>query len=42
MTVKELKSFNFENYHQQMGFVKENSDYSMKHQKKSNSQLFAI
>ena len=42
MTFKELKKFNFENYHQQMGFVKENNYYSMKHQKKRNLQLFAI
>ena len=32
MTVKELKIF--ETYHQPMGFVNENSYYSMKYQKK--------
>ena len=31
MIVKELKDFIFENYHQQMGFAKENSYYSMKY-----------
>ena len=41
MIVKELKDFIFENYHQQMGFAKENSYYSMKYWKKKDSQLFA-
>ena len=34
MTVKELKDLITENYYQHMGFAKENSYYSMKHQKK--------
>ena len=42
MTVKELKDFIFENYHQRIGFAKENSYYTMKHQKKKDLQLFAI
>ena len=34
MTIKKLKDFIFENYHQWIEFAKENSYYSMKHQKK--------
>ena len=34
MTIKELKDFIFKNSHQRMGFAKENSYHSMKHQKK--------
>ena len=37
MTVKELKDFTFENYHQRMGFAKENSYYSMKHHRKRST-----
>ena len=33
-TVNELKDFFFENYYQRMGFARENSYYSAKHQKK--------
>ena len=33
-TIKELKEFIFENYHQRMGFARENSYCSMKHQEK--------
>ena len=36
ITVKELKDFNFDRYHQQVGFPKENSYYSIKHQKKND------
>ena len=35
MIVKELKDFIFENCQQRMGFSKENSYYSKKHQKKT-------
>ena len=31
MTIKELKYFIFENFYRQIGFTKENSYYSMKH-----------
>ena len=34
MTVKKLKGFIFEDYYQRMGFAKENTYYSMNHQKK--------
>ena len=34
MTIKKLKDFIFQNYHQRTEFAKENSYYSMKHQKK--------
>ena len=34
MTIKELKDFIFENYHQRMGFANEYSYYSVKHKKK--------
>ena len=34
MTGKELKGFIFEDYYQRMGFGKENTYYSMEHQKK--------
>ena len=33
MTIKELRDFIFENYYRRIGFTKENSYYSMKHQK---------
>ena len=42
MTVKELEDFIFEKYHQRIRFAKENSYYTMKHQKKKDLQLFAI
>ena len=34
MEFNELKDFFFENYYRRIGFSKENSYYSMKHQKK--------
>ena len=34
MTVKDLKNVIFESFYQRIGFAKENSYYSMKHQKK--------
>ena len=34
MTIKELKGFIYESYDRQIGFLKENSDYSMNHQEK--------
>ena len=40
MTLKELKEFIFENYYRQNGFSKENSYYSMKHQKKKDFPVF--
>ena len=40
MIVKELKVIIFENYHQWMGFDKEDSYYSMKHQMKKKSAIF--
>ena len=40
MTVNELEDFIFKNYYSQMEFAKEDSFYSMKHQKK-DLQLFA-
>ena len=40
MTVRELKDLIFENYHQTMRFSKEDSYYSMKHQKKKDLQFF--
>ena len=33
MRVKELTEFTFENYYTRIGFIKENSYYSMKHSK---------
>ena len=39
MAVKERKDFIVENYHQRMGFAKENSCYSIKHQKTKVLQL---
>ena len=33
MRVKELAEFTFENYYTRIGFIKENSYYSMKHSK---------
>ena len=41
MTVKELKDFIFENYHEQMGFAKENSYYSIKFREMKAPQFFA-
>ena len=34
MSVNEIRDFIFENYYRRSGFSKENSYYSMKHQKK--------
>ena len=37
MTVKKLKTFIFENYHERMEFAKENSYYSIKNQKERST-----
>ena len=37
MSVNELRDFIFENYYRQIGFSKENSYYSLKHQKKRST-----
>ena len=42
MTVIELKEFIFGNYYKRIRFSKENSYYSLKHQKKKDLTLFAI
>ena len=42
ISVNEIRDFNFEDYCKRIGFSKENSYYSMKHQKKKDVQLFAI
>ena len=34
ITIKELKDFTYESYYRRMGFLKENSYYSIKYQKK--------
>ena len=39
--MKVLKDFNFENYHRQIQFAKENSYYSMKRQKQKDFILLA-
>ena len=39
MAVNELKDFLYENYYIQMGFARESSYYSIKHQKKKDLQL---
>ena len=41
MSVNEIRDFIFENYYKQIEFSEENSQYSMKHQKKKDLQLFA-
>ena len=41
MSLNEIRDFIFENYYKRIGFSKENSYYSMKHQKKNELQLFA-
>ena len=41
MTIKELKDFMYEIFHRRIGFLKENSYYSMKHQKKKDLLLLA-
>ena len=41
MSLNEIRDFIFENYYKRIGFSKENSYYSMKHQKKNDLQLFA-
>ena len=41
MTVNELRDFIFEYYYRRMGFARENSYYSVKHQKIKDLQLFA-
>ena len=40
MSINKIRDFIFENYYKQIGFSKENSYYSMKHQKQ-NLQLLA-
>ena len=40
MAVNELEDFIYENYYIQMGFARESSYYSIKHQKKKDLQLF--
>ena len=40
MTVNELRNFVFENYYKRIGFARENSFYSIIHQKRNDSQLF--
>ena len=40
MTVNELRDFIFKNYYKRIGFARENSYYSMKHQKEKVLQLF--
>ena len=42
MPVNATKDFIFENYYKRIGFSKENSYYSMKHQEKKDLQRFAI
>ena len=37
----EFRDFIFENYYKQIGFAKENSYYSIRHQKKRDLKLFA-
>ena len=41
MAIKELRDFIFKNYYRKIGFTKENSYYSMKHQKKKDLLLLA-
>ena len=41
MTVKEIKDFISKNYYRCIGFLKPNSYYPMKHQKKKDSLLLA-
>ena len=41
MTINELRDFICDNYYKGIGFAKENSYYSMKHQNKKDIQLFA-
>ena len=41
MAVQEFKEFIFENCYRRIGFTKENSYYSMKHQKKKYLLLLA-
>ena len=41
MSVNEIRNFIFENYYRRSGFSKENSYYSMKHQKKKDIRWFA-
>ena len=40
MAVNELEDFIYENYYIQMGFARESSYYSIKHQKKKDLQFF--
>ena len=37
MSVNEIRNFIFKNYYKRIGFSKENSYYSMKHQKKRST-----
>ena len=39
MTIKDPKEFTFENYYKQIGLTKENSYYSVKHQKKKKKRI---
>ena len=41
MIIKELKDLICESYYRRIGFLKENSYYSMKHQKKKDMLLLA-
>ena len=40
MTIKQFRDFIFESYYRRIGFTKENSYYSMKHQKKKDLLSF--
>ena len=42
MTIKDPKEFTFENYYKQIGLTKENSYYSVKHQKKKKKELLLL
>ena len=42
MSVNEIRDVMFENYCKRIGFSKESSYYSIKHQKKKDLQLFVI
>ena len=41
MSANEHRDFIFENYYKRIGFSKENSYYSIKHQKEKDLQFFA-
>ena len=40
MTVNEHRDFIFESYYKRIGFARENSYYSMKHQKKISTTVY--